>query len=77
MATRAETVASVEGILTDANHPHFMAALKWASENGYGRPTQTMASQTAEPMRIRATYDKLPEWKSRRMLDGPAQGHSP
>jgi hypothetical protein len=42
MATRDETLAAVRAILADRTHPQFMAALKWASENGYGRPTQAL-----------------------------------
>lgn len=42
LATRTETIAVVAAILTDGSHPRFMAALKWASENGYGRPIQRL-----------------------------------
>jgi len=31
---------SVQLILLNHNHPHFVGALKWASENGYGKPAQ-------------------------------------
>lgn len=38
LASGERTVAEVQAILDDRDHPHFMAALKWASEHGYGRP---------------------------------------
>ena len=38
LASDERTVAAVQAILDDHEHPHFMAALKWASEHGYGRP---------------------------------------
>ena len=36
------TVKAVKAILKDEAHPQFMAALKWATENGYGKPNQTI-----------------------------------
>ena len=32
--------SSVQLILLNPNHPSFVGALKWASENGYGKPAQ-------------------------------------
>lgn len=42
LATREATLDAVTGILANPDHPQFMAALKWASENGYGRPAQAV-----------------------------------
>ena len=40
LVTRKETLAAVRKILREPNHPAFVGALKWATENGYGRPLQ-------------------------------------
>lgn len=40
LASGRATVASVRKILKDSTHPQFTAALRWASENGYGKPLQ-------------------------------------
>lgn len=42
LATREETIAAVEAILADPTHGAFIGALKWASEHGYGKPTQPL-----------------------------------
>lgn len=42
LATSADTLKAVTAILRDKSHPAFMGALKWASEHGYGKPTQTV-----------------------------------
>lgn len=33
---------AVREILADPDHPAFMSALRWASENGYGKPAQSV-----------------------------------
>lgn len=45
LASRDATVKRVASILRDATHPQFMPALKWATENGYGKPDQNLALQ--------------------------------
>jgi hypothetical protein len=45
LVSSTKTVENVQAILMNANHPHFMAVLKWASEHGYGRPTATIELQ--------------------------------
>jgi hypothetical protein len=42
LASREETIAAVEVILSNPNHPAYLGALKWATEHGYGRPEQTV-----------------------------------
>ena len=42
LATREATVAAVTAILEDPSHAHYMSALKWASEHGYGKPKETI-----------------------------------
>jgi len=40
LASREATARRVRAILDDADHQHFMRALQWATENGYGPPAQ-------------------------------------
>lgn len=47
LASGEMTVQQVEAILRDANHPQFMAALRWATEHGYGKPKETVEHQGA------------------------------
>lgn len=42
MASREATRRAVDRILGNENHPHFMAALRWATDRGYGKPDQTL-----------------------------------
>lgn len=42
LATRDATVAAVTAILSDPTHQHYMSALKWAAEHGYGKPKETV-----------------------------------
>ncbi len=42
LASSKEVRANAAKILRNADHPLFIGALKWASENGYGRPAQTV-----------------------------------
>lgn len=45
LASREETVAAAERILRDPDHPAYLGALKWATENGYGKPHQTIETE--------------------------------
>jgi hypothetical protein len=45
LASRAETIEAVSGILQNPDHPAYLGALKWATENGYGKPHQTVSSE--------------------------------
>ena len=42
MASREATLENVRSILSDHSHPMFMAALKWATEQGYGKPKESI-----------------------------------
>lgn len=42
LASGDMTVEQVGAILTNRDHPQFMAALKWATENGYGKPKESV-----------------------------------
>lgn len=53
LASRAETVAAVTAILNDPRHPAYLGALKWATENGYGRPEQRVdVTSGQQPLRF-------------------------
>lgn len=43
LASGKPTQKAVAEILKDSAHPAFVGALKWATENGYGRPEQPVA----------------------------------
>lgn len=40
LASGETTIQQVEAILQDRNHPAFLGAVKWATEHGYGKPTE-------------------------------------
>ena len=40
LASGETTVGEIRAVLKDRTHPQFMAALKWATEHGYGKPTE-------------------------------------
>ncbi|CAN5706118.1 hypothetical protein BH23GEM1_BH23GEM1_00550 [soil metagenome] len=42
MASGERTVNQIERILQSHSDPQFMAALRWASEHGYGKPAQAV-----------------------------------
>jgi hypothetical protein len=48
LASREETLKQVQAILGDPDHGQFMAALKWATENGYGKAPQSVSVTGAE-----------------------------
>lgn len=42
LASSAETLKSARAILKDPKHPAWTGALKWATENGYGKPKESL-----------------------------------
>lgn len=42
LASGEKTIESVIKILDNPDHPQFVAALRWATEHGYGKPAQTL-----------------------------------
>lgn len=42
LATAENTIKSIRAILKSRKDPQFMAALRWASEHGYGKPAQPL-----------------------------------
>lgn len=48
LASRDETLVAVMRILEDPSHQHYFSALRWASENGYGKPAQPITGEGGE-----------------------------
>jgi hypothetical protein len=48
LASNDDVLDMVNEILSDKKHPLFMAALKWASEHGYGKPKQAITLNTPD-----------------------------
>jgi len=42
LASSKEVEQNVRKILADPEHPLYLGALKWATENGYGKPQETL-----------------------------------
>ncbi len=42
-ASREETLRALETILAEPNHPHFIQALKFVADRGYGCPSQPVS----------------------------------
>lgn len=59
LASGDMTIAQVEAILGDAKHPAFVAALKWATENGYGKPKETVEQTGAVEVLVRFIEEPL------------------
>lgn len=55
LASRAETIDAVMAILDDPKHPAYLGALKWATEQGYGKPAQTIVGDPERPIRVAGT----------------------
>lgn len=50
LATGEKTVAQIRLILKSKKDPQFMAALRWASEHGYGKPAQPLEHNAGESL---------------------------
>jgi hypothetical protein len=42
LVDRNTTARAIERILEDPDHPHFMRALDYATNHGYGKPAETV-----------------------------------
>jgi hypothetical protein len=71
LASSEHSFAAVERILKNAGHPAFMAALKWATEQGYTKETLTLISPeiTARLQRQTQIIASRPAWTSEELLD--------
>lgn len=53
LASGAATLAAVRKILKNPDHPAFQGALRWATENGYGRAPQAVdMTSGGQPVRF-------------------------
>ena len=55
IVSRGARALVANGVMDNPEHPAFMSALKWASEHGYGKPTQEIVGIDATPTRRNIT----------------------
>jgi hypothetical protein len=70
LASSKEVFAKVKKILKDDEHPLFMPALKWATENGYVKEILTVASPEVQ-VRLQQQAQVIasrPTWDSKELL---------
>ena len=67
LASREETIRALAIILADPEHAHFIQALKFAADRGYGRPSQSVTLESEEPQVVVVAPPKLSkeEWIAR------------
>lgn len=60
LASREATQAALEAILETPTHPHYMKALAFAAEHGYGKATETveMTGAGGGPIAMTVTFRK-------------------
>jgi hypothetical protein len=60
LASRDETIEAVTKILESPRHPAYLGALKWATENGYGKATETLevSGKDGAPIAMTVTFRK-------------------
>jgi hypothetical protein len=60
LASGAETEAALTKILNDSTHPHYMKALAFAAEHGYGKPTDhvEVSGKDGGPIAMTVTFRK-------------------
>lgn len=52
LASTNRTMAGLKQILADPAHPHYLKALEFAADRGYGKPTQLVGGDPDQPLRI-------------------------
>ncbi len=73
LASREETIRALAAILEDPNHPHFIQALKFAADRGYGRPTQPVSVEGLAPQVVIVAPPKLTTEEWVRMYGGQSR----
>lgn len=58
LASSADVEKIVRSILKQPDHPAFIGALKWATENGYGKPAQPVVGDPDQPLEIRVRFEE-------------------
>jgi hypothetical protein len=58
LASGPETEAALTRILKDSTHPHYMRALAFAAEHGYGKPTDhvELSGQGGGPLEMTVRF---------------------
>lgn len=74
LASREETVRALETILADPNHPHFIQALKFAADRGYGHPNHNVSLDVPAVVLVAPGKLTTEEWMRRY---GGADGSPP
>lgn len=59
LASYAEQAGYVRDVLADKDHPQWLGALKYVTEHGYGKPTQTLehTGKDGGPVRLTVSYE--------------------
>ena len=65
LASREETLRALETILADPNHPHFIQALKFAADRGYGRPNHDVSLDVPAVVLVAPGKLSTDEWMDR------------
>lgn len=52
LVTQADKAGHLEAVLSDPDHPQWLAALKFATEYGYGKPPQSVAISAEVPREV-------------------------
>jgi hypothetical protein len=60
LASGPETEKALKAILKNAKHPHYMKALAFAAEHGYGKATETVehTGEGGGPIAMTVTFRK-------------------
>ncbi len=77
LASRDETIRALAAILENPDHPHFIQALKFAADRGYGRPTQPVALEGLAPRVVIVAPPKLTTEEWLRMYGGLGRSGDP
>lgn len=57
LASRDETIDAVTAILADPAHPAYLGALKWATEQGYGKAQESVNVTASGGLTIRVVKE--------------------
>lgn len=58
LASSKEVEQAAQDILKNKDHPAFIGALKWATENGYGKPKESveLTGKDGGPIEVAQTW---------------------
>lgn len=52
LATAGAVALQAEKVMQNPKHPAFLSALRWATENGYGKPAQPITGADGGPLEV-------------------------